>query len=574
MKYATFAILVFFAGSVSAQQILQHPKKVYTSPDGKLFFNKHQPVYFRISDSPDESEKSYLMTSEQTPQYSNPMYFDTEGRNTLHSPEAVDTITKKTVYGVNVIYNVYADGLPPNTEIKFNNTNVLKKPTKYTITNGTEISFKATDAVSGVEQIYVSIDKQAFKQYTAALLFNEEKEFLLQYYAVDHTGNVEPIKQATISNVKTIPESKLSVKGDQSAENISIRSLLVIEAQANLAGTAGIYYSIDSGAWKTYLSPISVALLQQGEHIVRYYAIDNLKNKESIKNFSFFLDITRPVVVEEVMGKNYVVNGKQFTSGHSKLKITSFDNKSGVKEIYYSINGAAFQLYDKPVSLVSKGTLNISTYALDNVNNKSQSNVLGSTSRAISYVDLSGPALSFNLSGPVFRIGDSLIICSRTSISFVANDAEAGLNRIEYRIDNADPMVYTKHFQILSQGPHNIKYYAYDNVENINSAEFNFLVDTTGPTIFTRFSVPAAGEKVATDGAKQEVFPKHVVVFLSATDDLAGYESMFYSINGMPEKAYTMPIKEFFKEGVYVLKVRSFDKLGNGTTLIYGFTIN
>jgi hypothetical protein len=66
-----------------------------------------------------------------------------------------------------------------------------------------------------------------------------------------------------------------------------------------------------------------------------------------------------------VLGKSFFSGGKEFSSGKSRLKLTSFDNKAGVKEVRYSVNNGEYQLYDSPVFLTqSAGNLIIKSYAV------------------------------------------------------------------------------------------------------------------------------------------------------------------------------------------------------------------
>jgi len=65
------------------------------------------------------------------------------------------------------------------------------------------------------------------------------------------------------------------------------------------------------------------------------------------------------------------------------------------------------------------------------------------------------------------------------------------------------------------------------------------------------------------DGKNYDVYPNHVVLFLSSTDSSVGFENMLYSVNGLPDKSYTSLIKGFKQEKIYSLKVTSIDKLGN-----------
>jgi hypothetical protein len=72
---------------------------------------------------------------------------------------------------------------------------------------------------------------------------------------------------------------------------------------------------------------------------------------------------------------------------------------------------------------------------------------------------------------------------------------------------------------------------------------------------------------------KLETYPAHLVLFLSAVDKHAGYEKMFYSLNGGAEKLYTGLISGFKSGQKYVVKVRAQDKVGNETKTSFAFKI-
>src|SRR4030065_2219815 len=99
MKNFSF-VIIFLAITIIqsfCQVIPEHEKKIYISPDGKIYYNKSLPAYVFISTSPENNAPAYLLHSEATPKFTNPMYFDTEGKNTLKSPSAVDTTTRHTL---------------------------------------------------------------------------------------------------------------------------------------------------------------------------------------------------------------------------------------------------------------------------------------------------------------------------------------------------------------------------------------------------------------------------------------------------------------------------------------------
>ena len=158
--------------------------------DGKLYYNRHLPVYLWISRSPDSNDADVLMTSHKTKAYVNPMYFDSDGYNTFQTAHASDSIGKHNGYA---IFKVYVDGYAPQMNVFFSGTRHYSNG-KYYYSKGLEIKITAKDYNSGVDKIYYSIDNQEFKIYSKPLSFNEVGDYVLKVYAVDRTGNSTKIK--------------------------------------------------------------------------------------------------------------------------------------------------------------------------------------------------------------------------------------------------------------------------------------------------------------------------------------------------------------------------------------------
>jgi len=242
--------------------------------------------------------------------------------------------------------------------------------------------------------------------------------------------------------------------------------------------------------------------------------------------------------------------------------LISMDNKAGVKEILYSINQGPFKKYTKPFYLSQAGNLTIETLAIDNVNNKSRSKTLTDRSH-VSYVDISGPKLNHHFHGPKFKSKDTTFITKNTKIQLSGQDDESGFNKIEYRIGaQKDFKVYDTPFSIEDGGSYSVQYNGYDNLGNTSNNEFLCLVDNKEPEIFHRFSMISNSIKNI-NGKKYKVFPDHVVLFLSATDDCVGFDKMNYSINGNSKQPYNSLIEGFNRNTKYELKVTATDKLGN-----------
>ncbi|MBN1180746.1 MAG: chitobiase/beta-hexosaminidase C-terminal domain-containing protein [Bacteroidales bacterium] len=571
---AFFTCVGLFLGSgkMIAQEQLKHEKKIWVSPEGRIYINKDLPVYLRLSTSPNEGAESVLLKSEVTTQYSNPMYFDTEGYNTVRSPSCVDTVTKKTVIPQqDIIFEVYADSKSPETKADFGGAYSYQKDGKTHCKGGLELVLKAKDEVSGVEAIYYSIDGAVFKKYTAPISINQQKEYTIKYYAVDYVGNAEEIQNKIVVVDMTVPKTSLKIEGDSYNNIISGRSFLVLSAEDE-HGLDKTLYSIDEGDMKTYTYKINAAYLSQGEHKIRYYSIDEVKNEEPLKEYSFYVDKTPPVIVEELVGNTMIINGKEFSSGRTKLKLTTFDNKAGVKEIYYSINSEDYQLYTEPFYLsTASGNIKLKTYAVDNVNNKSSA--AGQSERSsIPYIDLSGPSVLYSFRGSSFVIEDTVFINKNTQVVITGRDTEAGFDKVEYNIDNKGTKVYETPFIIEDEGFHKVVLTGYDKVENTSINVLNLMVDNTGPEVYHQFStVPLHSSDVGE--VTKVVYPKHVALFLSSFDKLVGYDRMYYQINTLAERIYSGEIKNLAGGKDYSIKVRALDKLGNQTEEEISFSV-
>jgi hypothetical protein len=575
MKKLAFLMLVLVLGQISvlSQEPLKHEKRIYVSPDGRMYIQRYLPIYVRMATSPDDSAENYVLKSEVTDKYSNPMYLDCEGYNTIRSPWIVDTITKKPIYPrEDIIFEIYADSKPPVTEIDYGKASTYNARDKVYISDPQEIILKATDQLSGVENIYYSIDGSPFQVYKSPLIIDQEKEYNLKYYSADNVGNAEAVNSVVIVLDKTHPHTELQISEDKYENIISGRSKIILTAEDKAAGINDIFYSIDDGPVKEYAGPVRAAFLSQGDHKLAYHSTDNVNNTEADNTYDFYVDKTPPTIVQEILGKSFFAGGREYSSGRSQLKLTTFDNKAGVKEVFYSINNSEFLKYEKPVFLANvTGNLTVKAYALDNVNNRTESLEKGDKTN-IPYVDLSGPSISYGFSGPKFMQRDTAYISNNTKIFLKATDSESGINRIEYAVDNGEAKLFEEPFSLEKEGPHDIKITGYDNVENTSVLNLRIILDKTGPEIYSRFSILPSGKKDV-NGKILDVYPNHVVLFLSSTDNVVGFNEMYYSVNDAREIKYAGLIRTFSPKGNYSVKIRAQDKLGNETSEKIDFVI-
>ncbi len=577
MFFLRIFFLSFLVGShfmALSQQMPAHSAKVYVDDKNDIYWNKKLPFYIHLSTSPDVEAETYQLESKVTPEYTDPSYFDTEGVNYIRSRWAVDPKTGNTISPQQeLLWQVYADGIAPESSIMVNGK-LFKKDNKVFIGKNATITFTAKDEVSGVENIYYALNTDAYKAYDEPVNFTDEVAHTIKYYAVDRVGNVEAKDEITYSADLSAPSTTHNLHGQYNEAVFSADVSINLEAADHLSGVKHIFYTIDNGKEKIYSDRVYIGWLPEGEHTLTYYAEDEVENRETAHTLTFFLDKTPPLLTREILGDSYLSDGKEYSSGRSRLKLTAIDNKAGIKEIYYSINGGEYILYDKPVTLNTKETkLLIEAYATDQVGNRTSTDKNQERILSLTYSDLTGPTLNYDFIGKTFPMQDTVYISGLTKIKLGGKDAESGLNKISYSIDGLPESEYQQPFYIEQPGVHEVSFFGYDNVNNRNMKRFVCYVDNEGPEVFVRFSLPKKRERIL-ESKTIDAYSSQTVLFLSATDQKAGYEEMFYSINEDARQPYNGVIKNLKKGTENLVKVQAVDKLGNTSESLVEFFLD
>ena len=540
-----FVILSIFPFSAYAQQQKTHEKTRFIDEQGRYYQHVSLPVYLFLSASPDGDEKLRLQKTTTNP---NSGGFMLDGHGT-HYIRHVMTQGKQG----EVRFPVYADGIAPVSSIKFQTALSFFNSRKQMqfFGKGLTAALSSTDEMSGVLQTYSSVDETDYQDYTTIANFNEEKKYTYKFYAADKVGNVEVPKMRTFTVDLTPPTSEPTLQMDLLGDIISPRTKISLSAEDEGAGVKKIEYRIDEDTnFKTYNSAFDLSALSDNDHTISYRAIDFVGNVEPEKILPIYLDKDAPIVSSEILGDRFVVGGRTYFSGRTKLKLQALDNKSGVQDIFYSIDGVKPQRYEDAFYLPTRaGNHSVNYYATDKVGNKGS----GRYERDVKamYMDLTGPKLGFNFSGNAFRMRDTVYINDRTQISLLATDIESGVQQITYNLEGQDSGNETDYvgspFNISTEGVHKIMFFGYDNVNNRNRSDFYFKVDKIGPQIFAHFSVKptetrflSASSIMPNPSSNGEVgvYPKHVAVFLAATDEQVGYDKIYYKLNNNPELSF------------------------------------
>jgi len=566
------AVLLVEGGFIYAQQIPDFKQKMYVDSLNRLYVNKDLPIYLWLSTSQNK-DSAVLLQSHESKDYVNPFYFDTEGLNTVRTPSKVDKETRKVVQPKSdIIFEIYADGLPPVSYTHFSGAKKYVKGGKVYYSKGLKLKLTAKDAVSGVQDIYYSINGGDFIRYTGEVEINTEGEIILKYFAVDHVGNVEQVKTKTFYLDFTPPVIKSERTGTTKGNILSKDAKIVLTATDELSGVKAIMYSIDGKSPVIYTKALPAYILGGGEHKFNFYALDNVGNtslgddKASIEyNTSFVYDNTGPEVqLLPMEGCSYEKNNILYLSKSCKMGFDATDDYTAVKKIEYAFNSKAkFTEFTDEFNLSENNKSAVLYYrAVDEVNNHSK----------LYYkqvvLDDQAPASWIKYGTPQFFDRDTLFISEKTSISLYSKDAITGVSKIEYKINDNDFVSYSKSFRLNKYGLNVIQFKATDNVNNVENVKTSRVVlDNLAPEIYVRFSIESVGIKDY-DGKKLAVYPKYSKMYIAATDKNSGTAKILYSVNKAPFLNYATNnqiIKGgiFTKSGIYTIMIKAIDKLGN-----------
>ncbi len=467
--------------------------------------------------------------------------------------------------------DIFTDAMPPKTKLVYDSNKGILIDSVFYLSGQGIIELSSIDPEAGLQGIYYTLNDGAVIRYTNPITLKSEGEYKLSVYAIDNVGNKEKPIRKTLVVDNTPPLSHLELVGEKYDNIVSNRSSLSIRA-IDALGVKQTYYIIDSGKVMSYSQPIKAATIDEGEHTIRWYSVDDVDNIEETKSFKFYVDKTPPMVFEEIVGNTYIVAGKEFSSGRSQLRIVAVDNKSGIKEIKYALNNDPFKIYERPVYLSDiLGVAAIKSFAIDNVGNQSISDTK-TESFTMPVVDITGPQISNSFIGPKVTLRDTLWIGPKTKIAVSSSDFGAGVNRVSYRVSGGTEQQYTSPFSVDTEGKHEVVITAFDNVDNVNLLSFKFSVDNKAPVISYHFSNNPFRYAIEND-EKIPIFSKGLKVYLAATDDISGVEKLNYSLNGSADNQYSTPIDWLKPNTTYTLIIKSFDVLGNTSEQTVKFRI-
>lgn len=574
--YITILILFCYSSELKAQENskkeakqLDHQKVVFENKeDGFLYWPEGLPVYIRLSALPDENAPSFLLDN-------------VEGGNGTYTKSKdgikLELTGNQYIRWINSVTNgetkfkFISDGDAPEISHDFNDVPKYTSGAKVFFGKGLKCTFNAKDKLSGLQETYVSIDGATYTPNKSPIDFPAEKDYFVQYYAVDKVGYFNKPNTVEFTVDITSPVTKHSIENNFIRDILSDETVIVLTSSDNISGVNAIYYKFDNQSkFSVYNGKIKINNLSNGDHKITYYSVDNVKNDESKQEYSFYLDKQFPNPDISIKGNMHKKGNETYVSAMSLVNFTATDDKIGVKEILYAINSEQkFIRFENPFPLsLQSGPFTVNYYSIDSLKNTSNK-------KSVRYqMDLVPPVTKFTISGPNYvQRSTTIWVTKDTKLSLSSTDAGAGLEKISFAIGNEKGNDYKDAIQVKEEGNFLCRFWGTDYVGNREGDNVLLLiVDNSAPEIKEIFSVSPVGKDKNKKGEEVDVYPQYTSLFLAATDMSSGLKDVLYSLNGSAEKKYSSAIL-MNDEGEYEIKIRAVDNLGHESSKSMKFKI-
>ena len=278
--------LAIVAGGATAQQ-----RRIFNN--GRVDFAPSAARFVLSVDDagPSLREIQFNINNGENQVYDGPIQLTEEGRHVVRY-RAVDVMGNVSTEKV---YTVVIDDTAPELNGTARGHAFIDDGVAY-LRGDTAIILSASDAASGVQGIYVSLDGRNFLRYTDAAYINEEGEHTGYAYAVDNVGNrsatyrIRGMVDNTPPSVRIIPQTPLTVVQGDRYSNPSNQFL--VNATDAISGVQTVEVSINRQEFVAYTGPITFQ--ESGFKSIRARATDRLGNTSTIAELTFYIDQTSP----------------------------------------------------------------------------------------------------------------------------------------------------------------------------------------------------------------------------------------------------------------------------------------
>lgn len=268
--------------------------------------------------------------------------------------------------------------------------------------------------------------------------------------------------------------------------------------------------------------------------------------------FEVYRDNTAPVTTVTLADAPRYKNsaGKQFYGKGLKFQSVADDNQSGVQKTFLSVNNANFTAFNGDMPLDQDKEFDMKIYSADNTGNVEPIQMFQFR------VDLTAPKSEY----VVRNDRSGMVFSPRTYIELTSVDVTAGVKKIGYTIDKGTEQTFGTKISLanLEDGPHTIRYFGYDNVNNRESDQLiEFYLDRTVPEV----EATIVGDQYQNRG--RVFISTRTKVKLEAEDNKAGVKTIKYSVDGSEPETYYEPFALDKTKGNHIVTYFAIDKVNN-----------
>ena len=378
----------------------------------------------------------------------------------------------------------------------------------------------------------------------------------LTVYVNDTAGNMNSSSLWFVVNV-----TALVVTPESPANNSYINKNWVwANATTNKEGY-NCTYSLDGGANQTMTNDSTLhwwanaTSLSDGQHNVLYYCDDASGNVSKSDQVYFTIDTVNPSLTVQSP-----INNKKYASNSIDLNYTASDENS--ISCYYSLDGNSYteltSCENTTLTGILDGNHNVSVKVVDEAGNINETTINFSVDTTPPTLMIISPeSKTYTNSNVWFNVSSDEIVSScwyyldSDSTKYILTELN---NTYYYTSVNSE------------DGNHNVTFYCNDTVNNIGSADINFTVDTTGPSITFVSPTPNDGGAIAVNWTFINITTSDLTGTDSAilewhnstgaynyTMTKSGADNFYYNMTGLPD-------------ATYYYKVYSNDTLGNNAS--------
>jgi alpha-tubulin suppressor-like RCC1 family protein len=221
--------------------------------------------------------------------------------------------------------------------------------------NGVSVAVTATDALSGLTGVYVSLDGGLAAPYSGPVVVSGDGTHTVSYWAGDVAGNVSPTGTVTVRLDATAPTITSQASPAPNA------------AGWNNAPVTTAFSCADTLPGEVDCSAPVLIDREGARQVVTGTAVDAAGNRSTTTS-TVSLDRTAPVVTASTDG---VANAAGWYTGRVAVAVTATDSLSGVAGVSLSLDGAVAVPYSGPVVVSGDGTHVVSYWAGDVAGNAS-----------------------------------------------------------------------------------------------------------------------------------------------------------------------------------------------------------